>query len=88
MAKYGRKQEDEADALGITLAAASGYDPLALARALDRLDTTVELFTGEHEKASYVDDHPPSADRRQRITKTAAGLTRTNTSPILSATRT
>jgi predicted Zn-dependent protease len=83
MARYGRKQETEADDLGVTLAAAAGYDPLALERSLDRLTRTIELFTGESEKPSYFGDHPATADRRQRIEKMAAGMPRGPASPVL-----
>ena len=58
MAKFSRKNELEADELGVKLAAGAGYDPLALEKCLARLTKTIEIFTGEKEKASYFDDHP------------------------------
>jgi len=83
LAKYSRQNEAEADQLGVQLAASAGYDPNALTRCLDRLDRTVELFTGEKEKASYFDDHPSTPDRAAQIEKIAAQAQRGAAPPIL-----
>ena len=83
MAKYSRKSESEADEMGVQLAAGAGYDPLALEKCLDRLTKTIELFTGEKEKASYFDDHPATPERAQEIEKIAASAKRGSAPPIL-----
>lgn len=83
MASHSRKQEAEADNLGVQLAAAAGYDPLALKTCLDRLTRTIEQFLGEKEKKSYFDDHPATADRMEAISKAAAQAKRSEQPPIL-----
>jgi predicted Zn-dependent protease len=83
MASHSRKDEEEADDMGVQLAAAAGYDPAALARCLDRLNKTVELFLGEKEKKSYFDDHPATPDRMADIAKVAASSPRASIPPIL-----
>jgi predicted Zn-dependent protease len=83
MAKHSRKYETEADDLGVQLSAAAGYDPLALQKCLKRLTSTVELFMGEKEKASYFDDHPSTPDRAARIEKIAAAAPRGSDPPLL-----
>jgi predicted Zn-dependent protease len=83
IAKHSRKQEAEADELGVQLAAAAGYDPLALERCLNRLTKTVEVFLGEKEKASYFDDHPATAERDAKIEQIAAKAPRGTAAPIL-----
>lgn len=67
LAKYGRKQENEADADGMTLAAHSGYNPAALAGALESLRKDIEYLTGMKEKFSYFDDHPITKDRIESV---------------------
>ena len=83
MAKFSRKNELEADELGVKLAAGAGYDPLALEQCLARLTKTIEIFTGEKEKASYFDDHPATPQRAQEIQKLAANANRAASPPIL-----
>lgn len=83
MAKHSRKSEAEADELGVRLAAAAGYDPLALERCLQRLTKTIEAFTGEREKASYFDDHPATAEREKEIEKIAEAAPRGPARPLL-----
>jgi len=62
-AKYSRKNETEADKLGVQLAAKSGYDPLALGDILTRINSAVELLTGQKQKFNYFDSHPFTPDR-------------------------
>jgi len=83
MAKFSRKNETEADEMGVRLAASAGYDPLALEKCLARLTKVIEVFTGEKEKGSYFDDHPTTPKRIQDIQKFAAGATRSQKPPIL-----
>ena len=83
MAKYSRKNETEADEMGVQLAARAGYDPMALEKCLNRLTRTIELFSGEKEKASYFNDHPATTDRAQEIEKFAAEAKRGTAPPIL-----
>jgi len=62
-AKYSRKNETEADKLGVQLAAKSGYNPLALGDMLIRINSTVEFLTGQKQKFNYFDSHPFTPDR-------------------------
>ncbi len=69
LAPISRAQESRADEAGVELAAASGYDPLSLTRVLSRLqDHVVERST------SWLDAHPPVADRTRRMTEHIASL--------------
>jgi predicted Zn-dependent protease len=75
MASYGRKQENEADEIGIAIAARAGYDPAQLQRCLARLSKAVEALTGEAERFSYFHDHPFTADRIKKLNEQSATLT-------------
>ncbi len=66
-ASYSKKFENEADEQGITLAAKAGYNPLALAKALNRLMKTTEYITGKKERKSYFADHPYTPKRDKKI---------------------
>lgn len=81
-ASYSRKYETEADELGVTLAAKSGYDPLALPKALDRLMKAIEYLTGEKEKKNYFADHPYTPTRDKRIKEISKNLEISKTEPI------
>ncbi|QFU75247.1 hypothetical protein EY643_06045 [Halioglobus maricola] len=83
---YSRDQETEADEYGLRLAAKTGYDPEALAGALEGIERTLFLLTGEHHEANYMDTHPTTPQRVADIETTIAKLTYTTTAPI--ATRT
>ncbi len=74
LAGYSRGQESEADAYGMRLAAAAGYDPAELAQALEGIDRTVLALTGEQHEASYFDTHPTTPTRVADIEKQAAAL--------------
>jgi predicted Zn-dependent protease len=71
LATYSRKQESEADRLGMRLSARSGYDPTALADILAHLEADVEMLTGERHESSFFDSHPTTPDRVADITKEA-----------------
>ena len=82
LASYSRGQENEADRLGMRLAAKSGYDPSALADILANLEADVEMLSGEHREASFFDSHPTTPDRVEKITSEANKLTPSSTAPI------
>lgn len=63
MASYGRGQESESDRVGQELAAAAGYDPAALGGILARMDRVVAELTGERQRSTYFDTHPPTPSR-------------------------
>ena len=67
MAKHSRSDEFEADSLGQKLAARSGYDPMALATVLTRLEQEAELLTGQKRRPSFFDTHPTAPDRVRQI---------------------
>lgn len=81
-APYSRSQESDADRIGQQMAAAAGYDPAALARALDTLGQEEVLTRGSARRASWFDSHPASAERAQESVSFARTLTRAGGSPI------
>jgi len=75
LAKYSRKQEEEADRLGQQYAAAEGWDPAALARSMDALTREQELEGGrDPNRASFFDSHPTTPDRAHDGQEYAATL--------------
>jgi len=74
---YSRKQELEADDLGVRYIAAAGYDPTASASFLYSLGAATSLQAravgrdDERSTPSWARTHPLSADRVSRATKTA-----------------
>jgi len=84
LAKYSRGQENEADRLGMRLAARSGYDPSALADILQHLEADVEMLTGEEQKSSFFDSHPTTPDRVANIISEAERLERSPQAPVAS----
>ena len=74
MAKYSRKHEYEADKGGLQLAANAGYDPMALATALNNLNKDVEYLLQKKTKFNYFDDHPYTQDRIDRILDETADI--------------
>ena len=75
VASYGRGQESEADRVGMQLAARAGYDPAALATALDTLERTVNVLTGKAQDFSFFDSHPKTPTRIADIHREAAAIT-------------
>ena len=82
LSSYSRGQESEADAYGMRLASKAGYDPLALTDALEGIENTLYLLTGEHHEANYLDTHPTTPQRVADINTLAAELTTTPVAPI------
>jgi len=81
-ASYSRKFETEADEQGVALASKSGYDPLALKRALDRIMYVFEYLTGEKEKKSALADHPYTPIREKNIIEVSDSLKTIRIDPI------
>jgi len=79
---YSRKQEREADRLGIKLAAGAGYDPSKLAAILDGISSDMERRSGEAEKKSYFSTHPYTPKRHEDILENAAEISWSTAAPI------
>jgi predicted Zn-dependent protease len=71
LASYSRGQESEADRLGIQLAAASGYDPKALAGMLSQLEQAQKVQTGKDQTFSFFASHPMTPTRIKEIDQEA-----------------
>ena len=69
LAPYSRGQESEADRVGQAMAAAAGWDPAGLSRALRTLEREEALHAGEARPSSFFATHPPLP---QRVADTAA----------------
>jgi predicted Zn-dependent protease len=74
LSAYGREQEFEADRVGAELAAAAGFQPLALADLLDRLAREEGLHREGPPPLSFFSSHPRTPDRMQRVREHAAKL--------------
>lgn len=70
--KYSRDAETQADVIGAQIMARSGYDPLDMARFFEALQREAKGDPSKLEK--FLSDHPPPADRTQRIEKETAML--------------
>lgn len=82
--QFSRAQETEADAYGIELMARSGYTPGSAAQMWRQLIEERMASAREHDK-KYQDDsnsvystHPPTGERMENLTETAAFLERQN----------
>ncbi|MBL7861385.1 MAG: M48 family metalloprotease [Cyclobacteriaceae bacterium] len=82
IANYSRGHESEADRFGVQLTASAGYNPAALADALNRLSKEIELMTGQAEQHSYFSDHPYTPSRESAIRSSAPKYKPVNPSPI------
>ena len=82
MAKYSRGNETDSDTQGIELAAKAGYDPMAMAGILARLNSDVEYQTKEKTEQSYFDSHPYTPDRVNNIDAIAPTLHETKIANI------
>lgn len=74
LSRYSRGQESESDRIGIRTAAQAGYDPIALADMLRRLEQDVASQTGSERKFSIFDSHPMTDTRFKEIQSRAAAL--------------
>ncbi len=74
LAAYSREDELEADRVGQRLAAAAGYDPVALGAALGRLESEEQLRTHAKRRAGFFDTHPMTPQRVGRITRHSQDL--------------
>ncbi|MEM8833725.1 MAG: M48 family metalloprotease [Pseudomonadota bacterium] len=75
LSSYSRKQENEADNLGIRYLARAGYDPKAMTRFLNNLDKQSKFEakqTGKKIQHSFFSTHPMTSDRVAITTKVAA----------------
>lgn len=61
--KYGREQEIESDVEGVRLMAAAGYDPSAMIRVMDVLESA----SGGAGGPEWASSHPDPGNRRERI---------------------
>jgi predicted Zn-dependent protease len=77
LSRYSRSQESQSDRIGIRTAAQAGYDPIALADMLRRLEQDVASQTGEERRFSLFDSHPMTDTRLKDIQNRAATLTPT-----------
>ncbi|MGB5812305.1 MAG: M48 family metalloprotease [Polyangiales bacterium] len=67
IAGYSRKQEEEADRLGQHYTAAEGWDPAAIADAMDALTREQELAGArDPSRMSFFDTHPTTPDRAKK----------------------
>lgn len=82
ISKYSRGHESEADRYGIQLAASAGYQPAALADALNRLSKTIEAMTGKAERHNYFSDHPYTPSRETAIRNSSPNYKPVNPAPI------
>lgn len=82
LSSYSRGQENEADEIGVLLAAKAGYKPTELGVALDQIEKFVKLYTGEDSKFSIFDDHPYTPDRVRNIEDLSQKITPKPVDPI------
>lgn len=75
LSSYSRRQESEADRIGIRTAASGGYNPTALADILVRLDQDVSSQIDQERRFSIFDSHPMTETRLKDIRRGAEKLT-------------
>lgn len=64
---YSREQENDADQIGVRLAAKAGWNPGGLVTALRQLERGQALLAGAPRKAGFFDSHPKTPDRVARM---------------------
>jgi len=67
MLHYGRKEESEADHIGLILMAQAGYDPRRAVDFWGRMMKAMGGAKGDSALAKYLSDHPPDKERQQAI---------------------
>jgi predicted Zn-dependent protease len=83
VAPYSREQEHEADRVGATLTAKSGWDPRALSTFLQTLEREDALDHAGERRSSFFSMHPATPERVKEIEALAGSLARANTPPIV-----
>jgi len=82
LSSFSRSQENEADQYGLRLAASAGYNPVALIDALEGIEHTVYLLTGEQHEATFFDTHPTTPQRVRDIRSAAANIDTVARAPL------
>jgi predicted Zn-dependent protease len=82
LASYERDMEREADAVGQRLCGAAGYDPMAMATFMRRLDQRERLLIGTPRNPTFLDTHP-GARERAAVDSARAGELRWTRDPSL-----
>ncbi len=68
--KYGRKDEIEADALGVVFMGEAGYDPRAMLGVMDVLERATD---GQGRGPGWLQSHPDPGNRREQLSQVIAG---------------
>lgn len=73
LARFSRDQEHEADAVGVRVLSAAGFDPFAAARFLTALNRTMALKSsaGGRSEPDILASHPGTAERIALVTRAA-----------------
>jgi len=82
---YSQKQENDADKIGVKLAAMAGWNPGGLVSALRQLERGQELLAGAPRKAGFFDSHPTTPDRVARMERLAHDTPWTAQPPVASS---
>lgn len=82
LSRYSRREETEADRIGIRTAAEAGYQPTALADILERLERDVASQTGKARRFSIFDSHPMTQKRLNDIHRRATSLKQAANPPV------
>lgn len=82
---YSQKQENDADEIGVKLAAMAGWNPGGLVSALRQLERGQELLAGAPRKAGFFDSHPTTPDRVARMEQLAHDTPWTAQPPVASS---
>ncbi|UXP30644.1 M48 family metalloprotease [Reichenbachiella agarivorans] len=74
-AAFDRGQENQADEHGVQLAAAAGYDPVALVSALNKLEYFVNKVNAKGGGTHLFDDHPMTDKRVEKLDEIIKSMT-------------
>jgi len=83
LAPYSREQELEADRVGVALIARAGWDPHALAEAINTLERAAAL-AGATTRSSFFATHPAAPQRVANIDGLARSVSVAEATPIVS----